>query len=78
MVAPEWKHAQTSQKRLRIIKVNNKERYLDALDMENMMPICLDAAPKVKLEKIKKAKIYQATVETYEAPITPELERELK
>lgn len=78
MVNPEWKHTQSTQKRIRIIKVNHKERHLDATDMEEGIPICLDADSKVKLEKIKKAKIYKATIKTYEAILTPELERELK
>jgi hypothetical protein len=77
MVNPDWKLAETAKKRIRIIKVNRRERHLDATDMEASVPICLDAEENVHLERLKQAKIYQATVKTYEAPLTPALEREL-
>ena len=48
------------------------------LDMETMLPFCLDADSTVDLAKIKKAKIYQATIKVFKAELTGELESQLK
>jgi hypothetical protein len=78
MLNPDWKPAETAQKKLRIITVNLKERHLDAIDMETMYPLCLDANEKIDLGKIKKAKIYSATIKIYKADLTSELEGQLQ
>jgi len=44
--------------------------------MESGHPKCLDADEKIDLGKIKKAKIYQATMKVYKAELTPELENQ--
>jgi hypothetical protein len=77
MLNPDWKYTETIQKKIRIIKVNLKERHIDALDMDTGHPFCLDADEKIDLGKIKKAKIYPATIKTYNAQITGELEEQL-
>jgi hypothetical protein len=78
MISPEWKYVETVEKKIRTIKVNLKERHMDAVDMETMMPFCLDADSSVDLEKIKKAKIYRATIKVFKAQLTGELESQLK
>ncbi len=77
MLKPDWKYVETLQKKIRINRVNLKERHVDALDMDNGYALCLDADEKIDLSKIKKAKIYQATVKVYKAELTPELENQL-
>jgi hypothetical protein len=46
--------------------------------MQTMLPFCLDADSKIDLAKIKKAKIYQATIKVFKAELTWELESQLK
>jgi hypothetical protein len=77
MSNPDWTFVETAQKKVRIISVNLKERHIDALDMETGYPFCLDADEKIDLGKIKKAKIYQATIKIYNAQLTPEMDRQL-
>ena len=45
--------------------------------MDTGYGLCLDADEKIDLGKIKKAKIYQATLNVYEAELTPELYNQL-
>jgi hypothetical protein len=77
MLRPDWKHVQTIQKRIRITRVEAKTRHVDAMDLEENIPLCLSANLGVDLAKTKKAKIYQATIKVYEAEFTAELERQL-
>jgi hypothetical protein len=77
MLRPDWKHVQTTQKRIRITRVEAKTRHVDAMDLEENIPLCLTADSEIDLAKIKKAKIYQATIKIYEAEFTAELERQL-
>ena len=77
MINPEWKYAETLQKKIRIIKVSLKERHIDAIDMATGHPFCLDADSKIDLGKIKKAKIYQAILKVYTAELTSELMNQL-
>ncbi len=76
MLKPDWKYIETVQKKIRVIKVNMREREVDATDLENGMIFCLDASEKIDLEKIKKAKIYQVTVKVFKAEFTSEFERQ--
>jgi len=78
MVTPDWKYIETVEKKIRINTVNQKERHVDALDMESMLPFCLEADPQVDLAKLKKAKIYQATIKVFNAVLSGELESDLK
>jgi hypothetical protein len=77
MIDPVWNYAETLNKKIRINKVNLKDRHVDAVDMETGHPICLDADKTIDLGKIKKAKIYQATLKVYTAELTPELMNQL-
>jgi len=77
MVQPDWKHVETIQKSIRITRVNAKERHVDAVDLELGQNLCLDADLTVNLDKVKKAKIYQATIKVYNAEFTEALERQL-
>ena len=77
MFKPDWKYVETLQKRIRINRVSLKERHVDAVDMDTGYGLCLDADEKIDLGKIKKAKIYQATMKVYKAELTPELENQL-
>lgn len=77
MVQPDWKHVETVHKSIRITRVNAKERHVDAVDLALGQNLCLDADITVNLDKIKKAKIYQATIKVYNSEFTEALERHL-
>ncbi|MCW3984761.1 MAG: hypothetical protein NWE96_12360 [Candidatus Bathyarchaeota archaeon] len=77
MMTPDWKYTETVQKRIRITRVNTKERHVDAVDLDGGMSLCMNASKEINLDKVKKAKIYQATIKVYKADITPELESQL-
>jgi hypothetical protein len=73
----EWKYVGTVERRIRVIKVNFGERHLDAQNVDEGVPFCLDADRGLDLGKIKKAKIYRATIKVFTADLTGELERQL-
>ncbi len=77
MLNPDWKYVDTVQKRIRILKIDFKERRVNAIDIDERCPLLLSANPQVNLNKVKKAKIYQATIKAYETELTPELERQM-
>jgi predicted NAD/FAD-binding protein len=77
MLKLDWKYVETLQKRMRINRVSLKECHVDAVDMDTGYALCLDADEKIDLGKIKKAKIYQATIKVYKADLTPELYNQL-
>jgi hypothetical protein len=77
MYNPDWKYTETMQKKIRVIKVNQKEHHLDAQDLDGASQFCLDAETKLDLGKIKRAKIYQATIKVYTADLSGDLERQL-
>ena len=77
MSGPEWKFTETMQTRIRVIKVNQRQRHLDAQDIDQKLPFTLDADPKLDLAKIKKAKIYHATIKVYTAQLAGDFERQL-
>ncbi len=77
MQGPDWKYTETVQKKIRITRVNAKERHVDAVDLDGGISLCMNAAEKIDLGKIKKAKIYQATIKVFKAEITPELESQM-
>ncbi len=78
MVDPDWKYVETLEKTVRTIAVNPKDRHVDALDMAQGIPICLDAAVNINLRKIKRAKMYKVIIKLYTAELTGELENQLK
>ncbi len=59
------------------MKVNKQEHHLDAQNIDEGVPFCLDAQSDLDLDKIKKAKIYLATIKVYTADLSGDLEREL-
>ncbi|MDR0373345.1 MAG: hypothetical protein LBI79_07315 [Nitrososphaerota archaeon] len=75
MSQSEWKYINTVQKKIRVTRIEVQQRHVDAFDLEESVPICLIADKTVDLSKIKRAKIYQATVKVYETELTPELEQ---
>lgn len=77
MLKPDWKFVKTLQKKIRINRVSLKERHVDAVDMDSGHPLCLDANERIDLSKIKRAKIYRATLKVYEVELTPELENQM-
>lgn len=77
MLDPEWKYIDTVQKRIRIIKIDFKERQLDAIDIDERCPLVLSVNEQVDLGKVKRAKIYQAIIKAFEAELTPELEGQM-
>jgi hypothetical protein len=77
MSSPDWQYTETIQKRIRIIKVNQRERCLDAQNLDDGLAFTLDAASDVDLGKIKRAKIYHATIKVYTGELTGDLERHL-
>jgi hypothetical protein len=74
MITPHWTLVETVQKRLRVVRVDTRKRYVDVLDLDENLPICLSADSKLDLGKLKRAKIYYATINVYETEFTPELE----
>ncbi len=50
---------------------------MDAFDLDTQVPLCLSADAKIDLGKIKKAKIYQATVKVFETEFTSELQQQV-
>jgi hypothetical protein len=74
MVEPDWKYIKTVQKRVRIIKVDTQNQTINAFDLDQDFPLSFNVDQQVDLRKIKRAKIYQATVKIYEAEFTKELE----
>jgi hypothetical protein len=77
MSSPDWKYTETVQRTIRVIKVNQHERVLDAQNMDDGAVFTLDAAVGVDLGKIKRAKIYHATMKVYTAELSGDLERNL-
>jgi hypothetical protein len=77
MDSPDWKFTETIQRRIRVMKVNYQERHLDAQDIDEGVPFCLDAQSGLDLGKIKKAKIYHATIKAFTAELSGDLERQL-
>ncbi len=78
MMNPDWKYAQTLQKTIRTIAINRKERHIDALDLQEGLPFCLEADPKIDLDKIKRAKIYKVEIKMYTAELAGEFGNQLK
>jgi hypothetical protein len=74
MMKADWKLVETVQKKIRVTRIDANQRYVDALDLEENVSFCLSADAKVDLGKLKRAKIYQATINVYETALTPELE----
>ena len=74
MLKPDWKLVETVQKRIRVTRIDAKQGYVDAQDLDGNLPFCLSATGKIDLGKLKRAKIYQATINVYETEYTPELE----
>jgi hypothetical protein len=77
MSSPDWKFTETMQSRIRVNKVNQRQRHLDAQDIDQNLPFTLDADPALDLGKIKKAKIYHATIKVYTAELAGDFERHL-
>jgi hypothetical protein len=77
MSSPEWKYAETVERRIRVMKVNYKERHLDAQNIDDNVPLCLDAQDGLDLNRIKKAKIYNATIKVFTGELSGDLERQL-
>jgi|WetSurMetagenome_2_1015567.scaffolds.fasta_scaffold250024_2 hypothetical protein len=77
MSKSNWTLVQTIQKRIRVTRVDSAKHHVDAVDLDGNIPICLDADVKVDLGKVKRAKIYQATVSVYETEFTAELEQQV-
>ncbi|XHH09033.1 MAG: hypothetical protein ACFCUE_15940 [Candidatus Bathyarchaeia archaeon] len=77
MLNPDWKYEETVQKRVRIIKVDAPNRRVDVFDLDAGYPLNFNVDQQVNLEKVKRAKIYQATVKIYKSELTQELERQM-
>ncbi len=77
MMSPDWKYVETVQKRVRILKVDNRKREVDVFDLDLGCPLSFNAEQQVDLEKVKRAKMYQATVKIYKSEFTEELERQM-
>ena len=77
MSSPEWVFTETVKRRIRVLKVNSLERHLDAQDIDVGLPLTLEAGSGVDLGKIKKAKIYHATIKVFTAQLGGDLERHL-
>jgi len=74
MVVPNWIYIKTVQKRIRIISVDTQNHTINAFDLDQGFPLSCNVDQQINLRKVKRAKIYQATVKIYEAEFTKELE----
>ena len=77
MSGAEWVLTDSVERRIRVLRVNGQKRFLDAENIDEGYPLTLDAAADVDLGKIKKAKIYHASINVYTAKLSGELERQL-
>src|SRR5512138_992226 len=77
MLNPEWKAVETLEKLIRVTRVEANDRHIDAVEMDGNIPMCLSAVGKIDLAKVKRAKIYKATIKVYETEFTPELEQQV-
>jgi hypothetical protein len=77
MLKPEWTYIETIQRRIRVNKINHKERHLDAQDIDAGIPFSLEAEGHLDLGRIKKLKIYRATIRVFSAELKGDLERQL-
>jgi hypothetical protein len=77
MLKPDWKPVETVEKKIRVTRVEAKEHHLDVVELDASLPMCLSVDAKIDLSKIKRAKIYQATIIVYETEFTPELEQQV-
>jgi hypothetical protein len=77
MSNPEWVYTETIQRRIRINKINHQHRTLDAQDIDGGIPLSLDSQSGLDLRKIKKAKIYFATIKVFTSELGGDLERHL-
>ncbi len=73
----EWKYTETAQKRVRIIKVDSENSTIDVFDLDMGCPLNFNVKGQIDLGKVKRAKIYQATVKIYKSEFTEELERQM-
>jgi hypothetical protein len=77
MLDAYWEYVETVQKKIRTIKVDTENRRVDVFDLELGYPLSFNADQKINLEKIKRAKMYLATVKIYKAEFTEQLERQM-
>jgi len=77
MLDSDWKYVETVQKRVRTIKVDLENRRIDVFDLELGVSLNFNAGQAVDLGKVKRAKIYVATVKIYKAEFTEQLERQM-
>ena len=77
MLSPEWQFADVIERRIRVIKVNRRQRHLDAQNIDDGVPLYLEVQEGFLLEKIKSAKIYRAKIRVFVAELSGELERQL-
>jgi hypothetical protein len=77
MMDTEWKYVETVQKRIRIIKVDSENSRVEVFDLDLGCPLSFNVDQQVGLGKIKRAKLYQATVKVYKSEFTEELEHQM-
>jgi hypothetical protein len=77
MLDSDWKYVETVQKRVRTIRVDTENCRLDVFDLDLGCSLNFNVDEKIDLGKIKRAKIYQATVKIFKAEFTEELERQM-
>jgi hypothetical protein len=77
MLDSDWKYVETCQKKVRTIKVDFENRRVDVFDLELESALNFNADQTIDLERIKRAKIYLATVKVYKAEFTEQLERQM-
>jgi hypothetical protein len=77
MLRPDWKPIETVEKKIRVSHVDAKDRHLDAVELDANIPMCLSVSANIDLGKVKRAKIYLATIRVYETEFTAELEQQV-
>jgi len=77
MLDSDWEYVETVKKRVRTIKVNFESRIVEVLDLDLGCSLSFNADLRIDIGRIKRAKIYLATVKVYKAEFTEELERQM-
>jgi hypothetical protein len=77
MLRVDWKLVGTIEKKISVSHIEAKDHHLDAVELDASLPMCLSVDAKLDLGKVKRAKIYLATIRVYETEFTPELEQQV-
>lgn len=72
---PHWKYRITDSKIIKVVRKNEEERDIDAIDLSMDMGFILGVPENISIEDIQINEIYHATFKVYTAKLTPEIEK---